>query len=74
MTLEDYVSSNGIIIRELDLPEHVDGFSFHDDEGTYIVVVNSRQGIIKNRETVVHELRHIQNGENEDPNYLEYAI
>lgn len=74
MTLEDYVISNNITIREMDLPEHVDGFSFHDDDGLYIVVVNSRQGIIKNKETVVHELRHIQNGENEDPNYSEYTI
>ena len=74
MTLEDYIISNGIIIRELDLPGHVDGFSFHDDDGRYVVIVNARQGIVKNRETVAHELRHIQNGENENPSYLEYVI
>ena len=73
MTLEDYVAGNNIIIRELDLPDHVDGFSYHTDDGEYIIVVNSRQGVIKNKETADHELRHIMRGDNEDTSYIEYA-
>lgn len=73
MTLEDYISSNNIIIREMDLPDHVDGFSYHTDDGEYIIVVNSKQGIIKNRNTVTHEIQHIIRGDHENTDYIEYA-
>lgn len=73
MIYEDFVRSNNVIIREEDLPEHIDGFSYHTDDGEYIIVVNSRKGIIKNRQTVTHEIQHIIRGDHENTDYIEYA-
>lgn len=72
MTEESYCESNDIIFRELELPTTVHGFSFHDDEGRFVVVLNTRLGIIQNRQTAAHELRHIMRCENENKSYIEY--
>lgn len=73
MNEETFCESNDIIFRELELPTSIHGFSFHDDEGRFIVVLNSRLGILKNRETAAHELRHIMRGDHENKSFIEYA-
>lgn len=72
MTEETFCESNDIIFREMELPTTVHGFSFYDDEGRFVVVLNTRSGILKNRETAAHELRHIMRGDNANTAYIEY--
>lgn len=72
MNEETFCESNDIIFRELELPTSIHGFSFHDDEGRFIVVLNTKLGIMQNRKTADHELQHIMRGENENKSYIEY--
>lgn len=72
MTKESYCECNEVIFQERELPYKIRGFSYHDDEGRFIVVLNSRLGILMNRKTAGHELRHIMRNEHENKNYLEY--
>lgn len=74
MTKEDYVESNEIVFRSMNMPNGIKAFSFHDDEGRYIIFYNENLGILQNRKSAAHELDHIMRGENEDPSYLEYTI
>lgn len=72
MTNFDFCESNNILFQERELPTKIKGFSYHDNEGRFIVVVNSKLGIIQNRKTAEHELQHIMSGENENKTYIEY--
>ena len=72
MTNCDFCESNNILFQERELPTKIKGFSYHDDEGRFIVVLNTRLGIMQNRKTADHELRHIMKGEHDNPNYIEY--
>lgn len=56
----------------VDLPTSVRGLCFHDDNGEEFVVLNSRLTWEQNVKTYDHELKHIENGELTDPNYIEY--
>lgn len=56
----------------VDLPTSVRGLCFHDDNGEEFVVLNSRLTWEQNMKTYDHELKHIENGELADPNYIEY--
>lgn len=73
MTTEMFCECNQVTFQERELPTKIKGFSYHDDEGRFIVVLNTRLGILMNRQTADHELRHIMRGENEDKTYIEYA-
>ena len=55
-----------------DLPVSVKGFCFHDDDGTPVVVLNSRLSAERRMEAYRHELDHIKNGEMYDQTYNEY--
>lgn len=72
MTNFDFCESNNILFQERELPTKIKGFSYHDNEGRFIVVVNSKLSIIQNRKTAEHELQHIMSGENENKTYIEY--
>lgn len=73
MTEDVYCECNEVIFQERELPTKVRGFSYHDDEGRFIVVLNTRLGILMNRKTAAHELRHIMRGEHDDATFIEYA-
>lgn len=72
MTEDEYCESNEILFQERELPTKIRGFSYHDDEGRFIVVINTRLGILQNRKTAAHELRHIMRGDHYDRSYIEY--
>lgn len=72
MTEAAFISANDITFLARDLPVSIRGFCFHDDEGRYIVVVNSRLDRQMNKRTAKHELRHIMRGDNDNLNYAEY--
>lgn len=74
MTNFDFCESNNILFQERELPTKIKGFSYHDDEGRFIVVVNTKLGILQNKKTAAHELRHIMRGENNNESYIEYTI
>lgn len=73
MTKAAYCECNEVLFQERNLPTKIRGFSFHDDEGRYIVVLNSRTGILQNRITADHELNHIMRGDNDAADFIEYA-
>ena len=53
-------------IAHLDLPCKVHGLTayyFEDGQAFYTVFVNSRDSVERQNETVLHELRHIRNGD-----------
>ena len=56
-----------------DLPVSVKGFVFHDDDGTPVVVINSRLSAERRRKAFDHEVKHIENGDMYDSNYNEYG-
>lgn len=72
MTNAEYVEENGIIFQPRNLPTTIRGFSYHDDEGRYIVVINSRLDVRTNKSTADHELRHIKRGDHSNMLYYEY--
>lgn len=73
MTEDVYCECNDVIFQERDLPTKIKGFSYHDDEGRFIVVVNTKLGILQNKKTAAHELRHIMRDDNYDYSYIEYT-
>lgn len=73
MTKADYVEMNEITFHPENLPTRIKGFSYHDEEGRYIVVYNARLDHGHNLETSDHELRHIKRGDHWDQTYHEYA-
>lgn len=72
MKLSEYIASNEITFQQRDLPVGIRGFTYHDDEGRYIVVLNSRLGIMMNRRTADHEMLHILRNDSTNLNYKEY--
>ena len=52
-----------IIVRYLDLPYEANGFVREDIEGNYNVYVNSRLSFDMQKETIKHELNHVQRGD-----------
>ena len=56
-----------------DLPVSVHGFVFHDDDGTPVVVLNSRLSAERRMKAYRHEVEHIQNGDMYNTDYNEYG-
>ena len=56
----------------MDLPTTVRGFIFYDENGDPVIVLNARLSYEQNIRTWLHEKRHIQRGEMDDPDYHEY--
>lgn len=66
---------DAVIIRMIDLPYKVDGFTVKDSEGDYNVYINARHSDGKRVETFRHELDHIKRGHfyrSEPVSVLEY--
>ena len=59
-------------VRLRDLPTSVGGLCYHDDDGRPFVILNARLTREKNLDSYRHELRHIERGDMDDPDYLEY--
>ena len=72
MNQADYIAMNEVTTQLRDLPVRIHGFTYHDDEGRYIVVINSRLGFMMNRNTMDHELMHIMRDDCSNPDYREY--
>ena len=61
-----------IRVRLMDLPTTIRGYCYHDDDGEEFVVLNSRLPWEANKETWIHELRHIRRGDLWNITYREY--
>lgn len=72
MTLNAFCEYNEIMFQERNLPTKIKGFSYHDDEGRFIVVLNTKLGILKNKDTTKHELLHILRDDHYNPGFMEY--
>ena len=73
MTKAEFIEKNGIVFHPVNLPTTIKGFSYHDDEGRYIVIYNSRLDAVTNRNTADHEMRHITRGDHSRISYKEYV-
>ena len=51
---------NNVLIRELNFPVEIEGVVVIDDNGDYNIYINSNLSAEKKKETLDHELRHIQ--------------
>ena len=56
----------------VDLPTSVRGFVYLDDNGDPKIVVNARLTREQNRRTWDHEKEHINRGDMNEPDYIEY--
>lgn len=56
----------------MDLPTTVKGFCCHAQDGSDLIVINSRMPKEIQRNTYKHEYEHIRNGQMDDPGYMEY--
>ena len=54
------------------LPTSVRGFVLLEEDGVPRIVLNSNLTREQNRQTMEHEIRHIEAGELTDPDYHEY--
>ena len=52
-----------IIVRYKDFDYAVKGFTIQDEQGDYNIYINSRYSSFSQRKTVLHELKHIKNGD-----------
>ena len=73
MTKAEFCEVNEITTQVRDLPTRIKGFSYHDDEGRFIVVLNARLPSATLHASADHELRHILRGDHDDLAYLEYG-
>ena len=60
------------IIRILDLPYTVHGFIFHDEDDKPVIVINARDSQDRQKQTYLHELKHLIHGDMYNPDYKEY--
>lgn len=56
-----------------DMPVSIKGFCYHDDDGSPVIVLNSRLSVERRLKTYRHEVAHIINGEMYDEDYDEYG-
>lgn len=56
-----------------DLPVTIKGLCYHDDDGTPVIVLNSRLPREIQQLTFQHEMDHILRGEMYDITYIEYG-
>ena len=73
MTKAEFCEANEIITQVRDLPTRVKGFSYHDEDGRYIVVLNARLPSATRHASADHELRHIMRGDHENRGFVEYG-
>ena len=55
-----------------DMPTTIRGLCYHDNDGEEFVILNSRLTREANRQTWLHERKHIERGELYDPTFNEY--
>ena len=65
--------NDNIHVVLLDLPTHVHGFVCIGSDYEPCIVINSRMSAEQQRKTYKHELAHIQSGQIDDDDYVEYA-
>lgn len=58
--------------RLVDLPPAVRGFVYKDEDGNPCIILNARLTRAQNRKTYDHEVEHIEHGDLDNPDYLEY--
>ncbi len=47
------------VVRLIDMPTRVKGYTQEDDDGTYTIFINARLSIEQQREAYLHELKHL---------------
>lgn len=57
------MGANDIVVRIVNLPASVAGYTMTSPDGTYNVYLNARHTSEKRRETYMHEMRHIEDGD-----------
>lgn len=62
-----------VVTRYQDLPCSVRAYCIHDDDGTPIIIINSRMSYAQQKQSWRHEFRHIHSGELYDTEYREYS-
>ena len=55
------------------LPVHIHGFCYHDEDLNPCIVLNARDTAERQKKTYRHEMRHIEKGEMYDTSYREYT-
>lgn len=58
MSFEDFLITNDIILKNTNLPCHMNGFAYYNGIH-YLVIINSKCSSIQQRQTFVHEMIHI---------------
>ena len=56
----------------VNLPTSIRGFVYHDNDGETYIVLNARLTREANRKTYRHERKHIERGDLDNIDYLEY--
>lgn len=54
---------NDIVLRFVNLPVSIGGYTILDSDGDYNIFINSRMSFEKQLKTYKHELTHIDNGD-----------
>lgn len=72
MTVQARIRRAGVIVRVQDLPDAVRGICYHDDEMNPYIIINARMDRMHQKNTLVHELEHIEQGQMYDLSYFEY--
>ena len=57
----------------IDLPPRIHGFVCLGSDYNPCIVINSRLSVEQQQRTFHHEMKHIINGEMDDPSYKEYG-
>ena len=65
--------NNDVPVVLRDLPPNIRGFVCLGSDYNPCIVINSRLTVEQQRRTFDHEMRHIINGEMDDPSYNEYG-
>ena len=65
--------NNDVTVVLKDLPTTIRGFVTPGSDDEPCIVINSRMSREQQRLTFLHEMGHIERGELDDPNYVEYG-
>ncbi len=56
-----------------DMPVQIRGFVCLGSDYSPCIVINSRMSVEQQRKTYLHEVKHLESGQFDDDNYVEYG-
>ena len=68
-----YDEEHDVTVVLQDLPTTVRGFICLGSDNNPCIILNARMSCEQQQKTFQHELGHLQRGELDDPDYIEYA-